>query len=332
MSLPIILRSTCSHCLSLFVPHHPLLTPSLPIACYSNLLVPFPSHPPSVSPLPLMSPSSSTLACCVLSASALLWSYLHPGTWQQIIAPEERRKKRKEKKLNFYLQPQLQFIAEWWMERLIARPLLTPSSSSFPPLLHSPSMRPPTAGVVGRVRKGPISISMPHLQQHFIMSCFKEDDHTAEEVAHWNCPLSYSTFLWPQNGLESSSSFGPFLTCKTAFGIFFYIQKWLLRSAQLKQFNGRRSRWDAIKNIRSCNYKKDNFDPRPRRSKTCDVNVRGERRSAALCKWHTLTDGATTARFLGPFLMSSVFNSHLLMFNKLSRRRCSWYLSPQKHR
>lgn len=89
------------------------------------------------------------LSGCVLSPSALLWSYLHPGTWLQLITREERKKKAQ------FLSAataaiHCRVVNEG--ERLIAPPSLSPSLL-FPPFLHFLSMLSPTAGAFWTVKR-----------------------------------------------------------------------------------------------------------------------------------------------------------------------------------
>lgn len=94
------------------------------LSYYLIFILPYPSL--ALAPVPLLPSCKRSLSL------SLLWSYLHPGTWLQIITQEEEREK-----LSFYLQPQLQFIVELWMTEINSTPSLSPSLPffpSFPPL------------------------------------------------------------------------------------------------------------------------------------------------------------------------------------------------------
>lgn len=94
------------------------------LSYYLIFILPYPSL--ALAPVPLLPSCKRSLSL------SLLWSYLHPGTWLQIITQEEEREK-----LSFYLQPQLQFIVELWMTEINSTPSLSPSlpfPPSFPPL------------------------------------------------------------------------------------------------------------------------------------------------------------------------------------------------------
>lgn len=120
------------------------------LSYYLIFILPYPSL--ALAPVPLLPSCKRSLSL------SLLWSYLHPGTWLQIITQEEEREK-----LSFYLQPQLQFIVELWMTEINSTPSLSPSLPFSPPFLHFQSVLSPTAGAFWRVKR-PSFIWMPHFE------------------------------------------------------------------------------------------------------------------------------------------------------------------------
>lgn len=159
------------------------------LSYYLIFILPYPSL--ALAPVPLLPPCKRSLSL------SLLWSYLHPGTWLQIITQEEEREK-----LSFYLQPQLQFIVELWMTEINSTPSLSPSLPFFPLLSSTFSQCFLLQLVLSEGWKDPASFECPIL--NLLHSSCKlwafvggDDDHVTHEVAHYesrNIPSSFFTY------------------------------------------------------------------------------------------------------------------------------------------
>lgn len=148
-SLPAARLITCS--LHFYIAFFLLLTPS-PLCPPLLIIGLFPAPPMSTSSLP----------CCVLSHSALLWSYVHPGT-----ADNHQRRKKPPVFICSHSCNSL-WSGEW-------RGKINSIPPFFSPFLHFLSILLPTAGIYWTVKR-PVLVWMPHFEfsehQKCIMSRF----------------------------------------------------------------------------------------------------------------------------------------------------------------